>query len=239
MSQARRRVVVTRAAGQADDLARLVRDAGYEPVVVPLIDIVDQPQGLQRLHAAKPATFDWLVVTSPNGAAAYRRLHAGTRATKVAAIGSTTATALESSVGVVDLVPSVQSAEGLLAEFPHGPGSVLVVQAVDASPELVEGLTARGFDVTATMPYRSVPANPSPTARAAALNADAVLFASGSAARGWVQVFGTTSPAVAIAIGDKTASAARDAGLSVTAVATDHSLAGLVATLSGTLPYDS
>ena len=67
MSQARRRVVVTRAAGQADDLARLVRDAGYEPVVVPLIDIVDQPQGLQRLHAAKPATFDWLVVTSPNG----------------------------------------------------------------------------------------------------------------------------------------------------------------------------
>ena len=30
----------------------------------------------------------------------------------------------------------------------RGPGSVLVVQAVDASPELVEGLTARGFDVT-------------------------------------------------------------------------------------------
>jgi uroporphyrinogen-III synthase len=133
----------------------------------------------------------------------------------------------------------VQSAEGLLAEFPSGPGTVLVVQAVDAAPDLVDGLTARGFTVTATMPYRSVPANPAPSARAAALEANAVLFASGSAARGWVQVFGTATPPVVIAIGDKTASAAADTGISVTAVASDHSLAGLVATLGDTLPYDS
>jgi len=114
-----------------------------------------------------------------------------------------------------------------------------VVQSTDATPDLVDTLRAAGWSVTAIGTHRPVPVQPTGVMRREALSADAVLFASGSAARGWAQVFGSTSPAVAIAIGDKTASAARDAGLSVTAVATDHSLAGLVATLSGTLPYDS
>lgn len=235
-----RRVVVTRAAEQADDLAHLLSEAGYQPVVVPLIDIVDHPAGLQQLHAAKPETFDWLVVTSPNGATSYGRLHTRRRATRVAAIGSRTAAALETVTGApVDLVPAVQSAEGLLAEFPDGDGSVLVVQAVDAATELVDGLRQRGYTVTAVSPYRSVPARPSAGVQLSALSADAVLFASGSAARGWSEVFGTSTPPVVIAIGDRTAAAARACGLEVTAVAADHSLAGLVATLRDTLTYDS
>jgi uroporphyrinogen-III synthase len=62
--------------------------------------------------------------------------------------------------------------------------------------------------------------------------ADAVLFASGSAARGWVEVFGTDAPPVVVAIGPETAAATERAGVRVTAVARDHSLAGLVLALA-------
>ena len=54
-----------------------------------------------------------------------------------------------------------------------------------------------------------------------------MLFASGSAARAWVDVFGTTTPPVVVAIGPQTAAHARAAGIDVTVVAGDHSVVGL------------
>jgi len=65
----------------------------------------------------------------------------------------------------------------------------------------------------------------------AALAADAVLFASGSAARAWAAVFGDAAPPVSVAIGPNTAAAAAAAGLKISLVAADHSLSGMVAAL--------
>ena len=225
-----RRVVVTRSAEQSDALAALLEVRGAIPVVVPLIDIVDEPAGVAALTAIDPNDHDWLVVTSPNGAAAYRRAHAGSPG-RVAAVGSTTAAALRAAGIGVDLVPVVQSAEGLADEFPAGEGRVLVIQAVDADPLLAAALTERGWTVTAISPYRSRPAVPPAGVQLAALAADAVLFASGSAARAWVAVFGDAAPPVAIAIGPKTADAAAAVGLKISLVAADHSLSGMVAAL--------
>ena len=83
--------------------------------------------------------------------------------------------------------------------------------------------------MTAVAPYRSVPRRPGAGEQLTALAADAVLFASGSAARAWAAVFGTSTPPVVVAMGPQTAAAVTAAGLEVTDVATDHSLAGLVA----------
>lgn len=88
----------------------------------------------------------------------------------------------------------------------------------------------RGWQVTTISPYRSVPARVTAGQQLAALAADAVLFASGSAARAWVAVFGHTTPPVVVAIGPQTAAIER-AGLKVAIVAADHSLPGLVAAL--------
>jgi uroporphyrinogen-III synthase len=132
---------------------------------------------------------------------------------------------------VVTLVPAVQRATGLLAELPAGTGRVLVVQAVAAEPTLADGLVTMGWQVTAICPYRSRPAHPDAGMQLAALSADAVLFASGSAARAWVDVFGTTTPPIIVAIGPQTARAVAQAGLKVTLVASDHSVPGLVAEL--------
>jgi uroporphyrinogen-III synthase len=148
----------------------------------------------------------------------------------VAAIGNATATAL----GVpVHLLPARQNAAGLLAAFPVGEGTVLVVQAAGAAPELAEGLATLGWTVTVVAPYLTVPARPTREQQFAALAADAVLFAAGSAAKAWVQVFGDTTPPVVVAMGPQTAAAATAAGLKVTLVAADHSLDGLVAALAG------
>lgn len=225
-----RRVVVTRAADQAAELVALLEAVGATAVVVPLIDIVSLPAAAAALAIEDPLQFDWLVVTSPNGARSYLAAQASAPA-HVAAIGSTSAAVLAVGGVLVTLVPADQSAAGLLAVFPAGTGRVLLVQALDADPALAVGLTQRGWQVTAISPYRSVPAHPSGGQQLSALAADAVLFASGSAVRAWVAVFGLTTPPIVVAIGPQTAAAVEQAGLKVALTAADHSLPGLVAAL--------
>jgi uroporphyrinogen-III synthase len=123
----RPQVVVTRAAEQADALAALVRAAGGEPIVVPLVEVVAEPAEVAALAALTPAEFDWLVVSSPNAAHAYTQVHEATPPA-VAAIGTATAAALAAAGLPADLVPARQSAAGLVEEFPSGAGRVLVVQ---------------------------------------------------------------------------------------------------------------
>jgi uroporphyrinogen-III synthase len=232
-----RTVVVTRAAEQADDLVRLLEAEGAVPVVVPLIDIVPEPAGVAALAALDPAGFDWLVVTSPNGARAMLDTHRA-MPPRIAAVGTTTATVISAAGHAVDLVPAQQSADGLADAFHqlNDPASgravadqrIVVVQAVDAEPVLVDRLRALGHAVTAVAPYRSVPAHPTASVQLRAIAADVVLFASGSAARAWVEVFGTTTPPVTVAIGPRCETAATRAGLKISLVATDHSLVGML-----------
>jgi uroporphyrinogen-III synthase len=228
-----RRVVVTRAVEQSEGVADLLRDRGAIPVMVPLVEIVEEPAGTERLAELHPADFDWLVVTSPNGAHHYARAHS--LAPKlVAAVGTATAAALREHDVSVTLVPAVQRADGLVSVFPAPsaqPATALVVQAFDAEPTLAEGLTALGWAVTVVAPYRSVASLPTAGEQLAALSADAVLFASGSAVRSWVEVFGDATPPVIVAIGPRTAAVAGGLGLKVSTVAADHSLKGLVAAL--------
>jgi uroporphyrinogen-III synthase len=59
-----------------------------------------------------------------------------------------------------------------------------------------------------------------------------VLFASGSAARAWAAAFGQRTPPVVVAIGEQTAAAAELAGLKISAISADHSVYGMLVTLS-------
>ncbi len=238
-----RRVVVTRPEEQAGPLVDLLVSAGATPIVVPLIEIVDEPGALGTLGRTDIAAFEWVIVTSINAARRLMAVHGDVLGDSgrdvarpaLAAIGTATAAVL----GACQLVPEDQRAEGLLAALPSprndGSGAVLVVQAAGAARALVEGLRARAWDVVVNAPYRSVAAHPSAREQLTALAADAVLFASGSAAHAWVAVFGTTTPPITVAIGPQTAAAARASGLEVTATAHEHSLEGLVAELSRVL----
>jgi uroporphyrinogen-III synthase len=232
-----RRIVVTRAAAQAQPLVDRLLELGAEPVVVPLIEIVEPSDGGQALAnaLARLGEFDWIVVTSPNGAERVRSaLAASPTRPMVAAVGTATAAAL----GVpVDLVPDVQTADGLAGAFGHGAGAALIVgpeqRRADRGRQspVHRALAAQGWTVTAVEAYRTVPIAPSSGDLLRVLSADAVLFASGSAVRGWVDVFGTQTPAVTAAIGPSTAQVAGENGLKIDIIATDHSLHGLVDSL--------
>src|SRR5262249_4669456 len=149
-----------------------------------------------------PAPYDWVVVTSPNGARELaRRLSASPRA--LAAIGPGTAQALAEHGLSVDLVPATHTQEGLLEELP--PGRVLVAAAEGARRVIVE---ARDADFLPL--YRTVELRPPPP------EGDLVLLTSASSARA---LAATGSRLPVVAIGPQTAAEAERQGLDVVAVA--------------------
>jgi uroporphyrinogen-III synthase len=228
-SLAGRSVVITRAADQSDATVELVASFDAVPVLVPLLEIVDEPLGMAELAAIDLTEVDWIVVTSPNGAQRVATVLDATSASpRLAAVGSATSATLPRC----DLVADTQSALGLLQVFPKGPGRVVVIQALDAEPTMVRGLIGHGWRVAAISPYRAVSVTPTAEQQRAALAADAVLFASGSAARAWVAAFGQRTPPVVVAIGEQTAAAADLAGLKISAISADHSVYGMLVTLS-------
>jgi uroporphyrinogen III methyltransferase / synthase len=211
------KVVLTRAERQADELAARLEALGHEVVRCPLIAI--EPLGDFPVDVDG---YDWVVVTSPNGAEELLRRRRGALA-RVAAIGPGTAAAVRRGGVDVALVPRVSTQEGLLAELPRPTGRVLVAAAEGARRLLVNEL---GADFVAL--YRTVPLRPE-----RAPVGDVVVLASASAARAFAEL-GATIPAVSV--GPQTTQAARAAGVEVAAEARTHDLDGLVEAIARVAP---
>jgi uroporphyrinogen-III synthase len=194
------RVLVTR-----EELVARVESLGHDAILCELIRV--EPLGDDPVDA-RP--YDWLVVTSRNGA--HELARRGVTANRIAAIGPATADALRSHGLRVDLVAATHSQEGLREELP--PGKLLLAAAENARQDVLDA----DF-----MPlYRTVELRP------AVPEADVALLMSGSAGRA-LAATGARMPVVAI--GPQTAAEARSAGLEVVAVAVTHDLDGLVQAL--------
>jgi uroporphyrinogen-III synthase/uroporphyrinogen III methyltransferase/synthase len=101
---------------------------------------------------------------------------------------------------------------------------------------LADGLRAAGWDVDAVVAYRTITADAAPVLVERARQADAITFTSGSTVTGYVAAAGAGAvPPVVVCIGPVTAAAAATAGIAVTAVAAEHTIAGLVAALEAAL----
>jgi uroporphyrinogen III methyltransferase/synthase len=204
------KIVVTRTDEQADSLVRRLEALGHDVVRCPLIRI--EPLGDEPID---PAPYDWVVVTSPNGARELARRLIGTPK-HLAAIGPGTAEALRERGLHADLVARTHTQEGLAAELP--PGRVLLAAAEGARRLLVDEREADFLPL-----YRTVELRPP------APDGDVALVASASAARA-LAATGARLPVVAI--GPQTAAEAREHGLAVVAVAADHDLEGLLDAVS-------
>lgn len=168
-----------RAAGMAAELIR----RGATASVMPLIDFeqTEKPGELdQALTLLAQHKVVWLVITSITTVRALKAaaLGRGTSLaalasdTKIAAVGTASARALEAEGLTVDLVPSgSMDADGLVEAWPlppetgSGPAErmmVLLPQADIAAPTLFEGLMAKGWQVLPVTAYRTVdyPARP-------------------------------------------------------------------------------
>ena len=204
------KIVVTRSGEQADELVARLEALGHEVVRCPLIRI--DPLGDEPID---PSSYDWIVVTSPNGARELARRLAA-KPQHIAAIGPGTADALRERGLQAELVPATHTQEGLLAELP--PGRVLLAAAEGARRLLVD---ERGADFLPL--YRTVELRPP------APVGDVALLASASAARA-LAATGARLPVVAI--GPQTAAEARERGLEVVAVADSYDLEGLLDVVS-------
>jgi uroporphyrinogen-III synthase len=202
------RVIVTRPQAQAEPLLNALRAQGFEPIACPVVATEPIDDGPIDVTG-----YEWVIVTSANGAAELGARHTGVLP-RVAAVGELTAAALEAQGIAVEFVPTLASQEGLLAELPRPVGRALFVGAEGARRLLADELPA---DFRAV--YRTVALTPAPP------DGDLVLLASPSAAAAWAKL-GSTLPA--ITIGPQTTAAALDAGLTVLAEADTQNVAGLV-----------
>jgi uroporphyrinogen-III synthase len=193
------RVLVTR-----EELVARIESLGHDAVFCELIRV--EPLGDEPVDAR---AYDWLVVTSRNGA--HELARRGVTANRIAAIGPATAEALRSHGLPVDLVAATHTQEGLRDELPEG--TLLLAAAEGARRDVLE---ADFLPLYRTIELR--PDTPS---------ADVALIMSGSAAR----ALAATARVPVIAIGPQTAAEARAAGLDVVAVAATHDLDGLVEAL--------
>jgi uroporphyrinogen III methyltransferase/synthase len=244
-----RRIVVTRAREQASELVARLAALGAATVEVPAIAVAEPADGGAALAAAvdrvAAGAYDWLVLTSPNGA---RRLLAALRAagrdaralgsTRLAAIGPGTADVLAAANLVADLVPPRFVAESLLASFPGtgegdvATGRVLLARAAVARDVLPEGLAERGWKVDVVEAYRTEPAPLDERAAAALADAEIITFTSSSTVTNFLAGAGSGAvPPVVAAIGPVTAATAREHGLTVDIEAEVHSRDGLVTAL--------
>lgn len=201
------RVIVTRPRDQAGPLVQRLEELGHEVVPCPLIEIErisDEP--------VDGAGYDWVIVTSPNGADELARR--GRNLPRIAAVGPGTAERLREHGLEPSFVPQVSSQEGLLAEFPRPAGRVLFAAAAGARRAPIEELGADFVPL-----YRTRLLQPEPP------EGDLVVLASGSAARAYAAIGGR---APAVTIGPETSQVADRSGLSVIAEAASHDLDGLV-----------
>lgn len=221
-------VVVTRATHQNEPLRRELERRGARVIEMPLIEIVEPDDGGAVLEGevSRAGTFDWLVVTSPNGAERVARVFAvGGRVPKIAVVGNATGRALGREA---TLTAEPATAEALAAAFPEGNGTVLLVQGDLADDTLRTALTAKGWLVTRVEAYRTRACRPSGAVVDESRTADIVLFASGSAVRSWHESVGAP-PRCTVVIGPSTAGVARHLGFPVAETADPHTVDGLVA----------
>ena len=242
-----RRIVVTRAKGQAEALTAKLHALGADAVELPTIAI-EPAMDSEPLDTAigRLEGYDWLIFTSANGvrffldrldrsAVDLRKLRA-----KICAIGPATRRALESLHLKVDLMGKEYVAESLVeafAPFDLQGKRVLLPRAAVARDLLPAELRRRGAVVDVVEAYRTViPEEAAARAReifGGGRRPDWITFTSSSTVKNLLRVVRSEDlRGVKVAsIGPVTSATARQAGIEVTVEAAEYTVEGLVQAL--------
>ncbi|MSO82508.1 MAG: uroporphyrinogen-III C-methyltransferase [Acidobacteria bacterium] len=247
-----RRVLVTRPREQAVELVDRLTRLGADAIEAPLIRIAPADDlGPLQDAAATPDAFDWIVFTSVNAVDAFMKalLDGGrdVRALKgprLCAVGTGTAEKLAHYHIKVDLVPGEFRAEALVAAIiAAGPvdGARVLLPRADIGREVVADLLRqKGAVVTDVVAYRTIlddtlrDGDPDVYGLLLEGRIDVVTFASPSAVRSFVKIYGAEPAAdllkhtVVASIGPVTTEATRQLDIHVTIQPSTHTIAALV-----------
>jgi uroporphyrinogen III methyltransferase/synthase len=250
-----RRVVVTRAAERAPELAQALEDAGANVTGFPAIALApphswrDVDRAIEDLRRSGwKSAYSWVVFLSAAGVERFLG-RVGTRGgdartlagCRIAAIGPATARALEARGLRPDVTAADATSEGLSASLRGriGRGDRVLMPRTDIGRELLpDALRRAGAVVDEVTVYRTIPARGGDVAamrRALARGeVDALTFASARTAQNFAAAVGRAAirrmarRVKVVSIGPVTSAACRSAGLRVSAQARTPSLAGLV-----------
>ena len=227
-------LLLTRPRGAEDPLAIVLGELGYRVHAVPTLATEPVPVAADSL-----AGFDWIVVTSAAGVAALPSLPSGSR---WAAVGAATAAALAERGVTADLVPEASNGGAIAAAIPDPSGSrVLLARADAAAEDLPARLRERGAEVVELAVYRTVeaPADSRPALAAALADPElaGVVFASGSAVRGFLGLGGKPS-LPAVTIGPRTSQVARELGFEIAAEAAHQTTRELAEAVARAFPKE-
>jgi uroporphyrinogen III methyltransferase/synthase len=244
-----KRVVVTRAKGQADALSSRLDALGAGTIEMPTIEI--QPaadyEPLDR-GISELTTYDWLIFTSVNGVKYFlERLDRSLSdfrsfRGRICAIGPATKAAIEALHLKVDLIGKEYVAEGLLKAFAihQLEGTrILLPRAAVARDVVPDNLRTRGAHVDVVEAYRTVlPENAAERAKTiftGKRKPDWITFTSSSTVQNFVSVASPESlSGVRVAsIGPITTRTARDLGIDVDVEARKFTIDGLVEAMIG------
>lgn len=243
-----RSVLVPRAPHQAGATARALRERGAEPVVFPVIQVVDPPDPGRLARAAREVSaYDWVLFTSANGverffvalSAAGRDARAFAGA-KVGVIGPKTRASVQRFGITPDLVAEEFVGESLAEALgPDVAGKrVLIPRALVAREELPQLLLAAGAAVVDVVPaYETRPVTSERAGQLAQSfeegSLDAVLFTSGSTVSSLMDLLGERavellSKVTVASIGPITSRALEARGVTPNVTADVYTVAGLL-----------
>jgi uroporphyrinogen III methyltransferase/synthase len=162
------RVAVTRPLAENDTLARKLEELGAEVATTATLKVMPREldsAGRELFRDIGAGRFDWIVITSGNGARLFSELLRREKkdgrwlaGIKLAVIGARTADTLARGGLIADLVVTDSHQEGLaealLNEHPH---AVLIARAATARPILEDRLAATGVESAVLPLYDTVP----------------------------------------------------------------------------------
>jgi uroporphyrinogen III methyltransferase/synthase len=249
------RIVVTRTREQSSQLSKQLHDLGAEVLEIPTIKIV--PPSEDRRQELIDAllelnSYNWLVFTSPNGVTAFFDLFfkrfqdlRDIGGARIAAIGPATAAKLKELHLQIDLMPDEALAAKIATAFDKFETvenlKICLLRAEVANSDLPKALEELGAIVDDIPIYKIVPEAEDLNGAAANLaehGTDWITFTSASTAEHFHARFDLPKllkkfpHAKLVSIGPETSKAIRALGLEPTVEAKDHSIEGIVQTLT-------
>ena len=199
------RVAITTTDDRAATLVETLIAHQMEPVRLPCIEVTAAPEHVLEEARSRSVSADWIVLTSPR-AVSLIWPSGGMPDVPVAAVGNSTAAAVEAAGGRVQAAGHVGAAELIATVAQRIAGeSVVFPHAAGADPSTIAGLQSAGARVAAMPVYQTHPVAPplDPV--------DAAVFGSPSAVTGWTMSRSLTGLVLA-AIGKTTARALVERG---------------------------
>jgi uroporphyrinogen-III synthase len=243
-----KRILITRAQSQANEFADKLREAGFEPIYFPVIEIkpVEDNVALERA-LSKLGCYEWTVFTSVNTVDVVLNQFPSLNwnaSTLIAAIGPKTADALKSHGVMPDFVPDEYVAEAILPGLGDLRGKwVLMPRAEIARKELPEAICNAGGVPHEITVYKTLPAQVNAEGlEALRTGVDMLTFTSASTVENFVAItqknrldpFNLPKKPQVACIGPITAQAARQAGFENIIVAKEYTTDGLMEAVKNT-----